>query len=438
MRFEDSLILMVSGGRTSSAPSNVSVQKVLDSVDLKNVVVSELCHPSGAWNSELIRNSFLPDDASLILSLPRLSPAQDDSLCWHFDKRGFYTVRSGYKVALDLKKGIGSSSMQLSPWWRFLWKCNIPNKCKIFFWKAFNGWLPTFATLARRRVDVVDYCQVCNDDSESITHILWSCNSAVEVWRQLLGDDVIQRIVVSDFPSIILSLWRSVDSVVFNLLIIGYWRLWTNRNSVVHGSAGWAAADMVTWIDNFANEFRLANELNHKEVLSHQPSWKTPKRGEFKINCDASFQLRSGKAGVGVIIRDYKGSAIAARSSPVLCCSSVEMLEAQACLEGIHLAIDIGVSGVIIESDAASVIQLLSDQTVPRTELGAIIHTSLALGASVNLLSYVAVRREANSVAHCIAQHALSLDSPVVWFEEMPPDIARLVRGDSPTSVCPF
>ncbi|KAK0596446.1 hypothetical protein LWI29_015749 [Acer saccharum] len=178
-------------------------------------------------------------------------------------------------------------------------------------------------------------------------------------------------------------------------------------------------------------------ELNHKEVISHQPSWKSPKRGEFKINCDASFQLRSGKAGVGVIIRDYKGSAIAV-SSPVLCCSSVEMLEAQACLEGIQLAIDIGVSGVIIESDAASVIQLLSDQTVPRTELGAIIHTSLALGASVNLLSYVAVRREANSVAHGIAQHALSLDSPVVWIEEMPLDIARLVRGDSPTSVCSF
>ncbi|KAK1586613.1 hypothetical protein Q3G72_004230 [Acer saccharum] len=90
------------------------------------------------------------------------------------------------------------------------------------------------------------------------------------------------------------------------------------------------------------------------------------------------------------------------------------------------------------DHDAASVIQLLSDQTVPRTELGAIIHTSLALGASVNLLSYVAVRREANSVAHGIAQHALSLDSPVVWIEEMPPDIARLVRGDSPNSVCSF
>ncbi|KAK0580984.1 hypothetical protein LWI29_008393 [Acer saccharum] len=128
--------------------------------------------------------------------------------------------------------------------------------------------------------------------------------------------------------------------------------------------------------------------------------------------------------------------AIAARSSPVLCCSSMEMLEAQACLEGLQLAIDIGILGVIIESDSASVIQLLSDQIVPRTEVGAIISNSLALSATVNLLSFADVRREANSVAHYIAQLALELDSLVVWLEGMPPNIAKLVRMDSSSFGC--
>ncbi|KAI9198331.1 hypothetical protein LWI28_014031 [Acer negundo] len=45
--------------------------------------------------------------------------------------------------------------------------------------------------------------------------------------------------------------------------------------------------------------------------------------GSFKINCDASFQLRSGKAGVGVIIRNHKGFVVAAKASPVMGCSSV-------------------------------------------------------------------------------------------------------------------
>ncbi|KAK1559355.1 hypothetical protein Q3G72_013572 [Acer saccharum] len=166
------------------------------------------------------------------------------------------------------------------------------------------------------------------------------------------------------------------------------------------------------------------------------PSWKPPKLGEFKINYDASYRLRSGKAGVGIIIQEYKGIAIATRSSPVLGCSSVEMLEAQACLEGLQLAIDIGISGVVIESDDAGVIQLLSNQIVPRTEMGAIIRNSLALGASMNLLSFEAIRRKANSVAHCLAQLVLSLDGPVVWLDEMPSDIARLVRLDSISFGC--
>ena len=139
---------------------------------------------------------------------------------------------------------------------------------------------------------------------------------------------------------------------------------------------------------------------------------------------------------MGIIIWDYKGTAIATKSSPILCCSSVEMLEAQACLEGLQLAIDIGISGVVIESDVAGVIQLLFDKIVPCIEMVAIIRNSLVLGDSVNLLSYDVVRKEANLVAHCIAQLALSLDGPVVWLEEMPSDIARLVRGDCSSIFC--
>ncbi|KAK4850142.1 hypothetical protein QYF36_004203 [Acer negundo] len=365
----------------SFAPSSVSFQKVLDSVD--NKVTDNM--------NRILLALFTNSDIKAALDdmHPSKASGRDDSLCWHFDKRGFYTVRSGYRVALNLKKGSGSSSLQRSPWWRFLWKCNVPNKCKIFFLKAFNGWIPTFATLIRRRVDVVDYCQVCSGASETISLTLWSCNSTVEVGHLLLGDEVLQQILVSDFPAIFLSFWRYVDSVLFNLFILGCWRLWTNRNNVVHDSIGWTTADMVAWIDNYANEFQLANELNHKEVLSHQPS----------------------------------------------CCSSMEMLEAQACLEGLQLANDIGISGVVIKSDAAGVIQLLSDQMVPHTEMGAIIYNSLALSASVNLLSFVAIRREANSVSYCIAQIALLLDGPVVWLQEMPSITTRLVREDSSSLV---
>ncbi|KAK4846174.1 hypothetical protein QYF36_014024 [Acer negundo] len=211
-----------------------------------------------------------------------------------------------------------------------------------YFLSIFQSSAPDSGSF-HKVLESVDH-KVCSGDNETITHILWSCKIVVEVWRILLGDE-------------------------------------TNRNSVVHSSTWWTAIDMVAWIDNFANEFRL---------------------------------LRSSKAGVGIIIRDYKGTVIAARSSPIPSCSSVEILEAQACFKGLQLATNIGISDMVIESNDASVIQLLSNQVVPRTEMDAFIRNILALGKSMSLLSFVAVRRTANSVAYCLAQLALSLDNPVV------------------------
>ncbi|KAK1584009.1 hypothetical protein Q3G72_029044 [Acer saccharum] len=301
---------------------------------------------------------------------------------------------------------------------------------------ALDGMAPSKAPV-RRRLDVHDCCPVCHNSSESIPHLFWQCCRAVEVWRILLGDKVFQSLSASEFPEVAVGLSSSVNRDKLHLFVIGCWRLWTNRNNIVHGAAGWEAADLVAWIVNFAAEFREANEFNHKEILSYQPVWKPPALGGFKINCDASFRLRSGKAGIGVIIRDHMGNAIAAKSSPVQNCSSVEMLEAHACLEGLQLAFDVGISGVILESDAAGVIKLLSDHVIPHSELGSIIRASLSLGSSVNLLSSEAVRRGANSVAHSLAQLALSLDGSSVWLDGLPPDIYRLVCFDSSSIGCP-
>ncbi|KAK1560569.1 hypothetical protein Q3G72_028137 [Acer saccharum] len=66
--------------------------------------------------------------------------------------------------------------------------------------------------------------------------------------------------------------------------------------------------------------------------------------------------------------------------------------------------------------------------------MGVIIRNSLALGTSVNLLSAEVVPRGANSVAHSLAQLALSLDGSMVWLDELillgavpfPADVPRL------------
>ncbi|KAL5865105.1 hypothetical protein ACOSQ3_002619 [Xanthoceras sorbifolium] len=69
----------------------------------------------GDWNMELVKNSFSPENADAILSIPH-SP-REDALCWHFDKLGKFSVRSAYWLAIhNPSLAYSSSAVPLSSW----------------------------------------------------------------------------------------------------------------------------------------------------------------------------------------------------------------------------------------------------------------------------------------------------------------------------------
>lgn len=53
----------------------------------------------------LVRLTFIEDEAEAILHLPIGSIGQNDILSWHYIANGCYTVRSGYWVARKLGGG---------------------------------------------------------------------------------------------------------------------------------------------------------------------------------------------------------------------------------------------------------------------------------------------------------------------------------------------
>ncbi|KAL5543272.1 hypothetical protein UlMin_010982 [Ulmus minor] len=94
--------------------------------------VSSLITASGAWDSNLIRTSFHPDEAEAILSLPLPRRKVPDSFLWHYDKSGHYTVRSGYWLTSN-SKGIPSSlTSSHTSWWQKFWRLRIPPKIRMF------------------------------------------------------------------------------------------------------------------------------------------------------------------------------------------------------------------------------------------------------------------------------------------------------------------
>ena len=101
-------------------------------------------------------------------------------------KKGLFTVKSAYKVAKEVLHGgnLAESSRGCvgKEVWAALWKLRIPNKIKVFGWRACNDILPTKQNLSKRKINEDEMCRICMRFPESVIHALWECEAAKDVW----------------------------------------------------------------------------------------------------------------------------------------------------------------------------------------------------------------------------------------------------------------
>ena len=101
-------------------------------------------------------------------------------------KKGLFIVKSAYKVAKEVLRvgNVAASSRGCAGRriWMALWKFRIPNKIKVFGWRACNEILPTKLNLSKRRIIDDAMCPICMRFSESAIHALWECEAAKDVW----------------------------------------------------------------------------------------------------------------------------------------------------------------------------------------------------------------------------------------------------------------
>ncbi|KAK2636475.1 hypothetical protein Ddye_031267 [Dipteronia dyeriana] len=92
--------------------------------------VRSLFTPFGCWNNQLIRAFISSEEVEAILSLPRGFSNVEDTILWHYDKNGCYSVRSGYKLGrMLLSRDVPSGSNNVE-WWKSLWKLQLLHKKK--------------------------------------------------------------------------------------------------------------------------------------------------------------------------------------------------------------------------------------------------------------------------------------------------------------------
>ena len=117
-----------------------------------------------AWDMGKIENILWPVDQVIIKSIPLGNGVGGDKWAWHFDPKGVYKVRSGYRAIMEAKH-VDSSSYVNSDvvWWRKMWSLSIPPKVRLFVWRAFHEILPTMVSLKFRGISCDGICPRCNE-----------------------------------------------------------------------------------------------------------------------------------------------------------------------------------------------------------------------------------------------------------------------------------
>jgi hypothetical protein len=109
----------------------------------------------------------------------QLHPDMEDKHIFRFATDGNYSAKAAYEGFF-----IGSTQAEH---WELIWKTWSPSKCKFFLWLADLERCWTADRLKKRGLSHPDKCPLCDQDQESIDHILVGCVCARNFWFQLLG-----------------------------------------------------------------------------------------------------------------------------------------------------------------------------------------------------------------------------------------------------------
>ncbi|KAL5783297.1 hypothetical protein ACOSP7_008326 [Xanthoceras sorbifolium] len=316
-------------------------------------------------------------------------------------------------------------------WKRFLWGLNIPAKVRMFVWRTCRNLLPTRSLLAARRVPVGAGCPLCNVAVESVLHSLWLCRSLAESKAAIPFLASLHLPAAGSFLDFILACFSILIVHEMELLLVLLWQFWFRRNLAVHSISLLSVEDTVGWSERFLVDFQAAVAVPSVRCDLVVERWLAPSPGWVKINSDVAVDVRGRRLGFGVVIRDCTGKVLVSYTSLLLGLFSSDIGEALAILLGLRLAIDMGLSTVCVESDAASVVKQLSSQVSSCSDIGLILDDILSLVVNFAALSFSSVRRSANIVAHSLAKFVLSHQPVGVRLGSVPSSLARVVLDDS-------
>lgn len=256
-----------------------------------------------SWDCEVIESKFHMEDAEAIMRIPLSRRRAEDVMIWLLTKDGEYSVRSGYHVARMISKqnnslGESSRTAQGNSVWKSLWKTNIPNKIKAFGWRASQNALPTKENLSRRGIIDNDRCELCEQASESVIHVLWECGMAQDIWAGSMRR--LQKGITNqmEFSQLVEELMLRLSEEEWEIFWVQCWLAWNQRNLIMHGGKIQDPTRLNQRAQEYCEEYREAQcRLAIPTSTDSVHKWCPPSGSAFKLNFDAAIFSNTSSSG---------------------------------------------------------------------------------------------------------------------------------------------
>jgi hypothetical protein len=201
--------------------------------------------------------------------------------------------------------------------WKAIWKIKAPEKMNIHLWRFVHDCLPSGVQLRKRQIPADDTCILCGR-SESIEHAMLFCQFARVVWREI-KEHVPLKLNRKYFESckswLFDFLCRSSD-LQTTVLAVVFWHIWVARNEArnldVKPNPSRTSVKILAYVDLIKEHLYKPN-LKHMCVSNPTTTiWTPPLQGTVLINIDAAIFEAAECVGVGVVMRDHRGTCLVA------------------------------------------------------------------------------------------------------------------------------
>ncbi|XP_013607959.1 PREDICTED: uncharacterized protein LOC106314671 [Brassica oleracea var. oleracea] len=201
VQFPDSLVARVLWGRyyrlssplranTATSPSyvwtSISAARKLLLLGIRQKIHSGYeVKVSKEWDIGLLESYVSLEDIPLIRSLAISSTHSRDTFCWSYTRNGQYTVKSGYWVAQNVLKPSAEKEVlepSITKLQAFVWQIKAPKKICHLIWQLLIDHVAVTRNLTRRNMRCDNYCPRCGELEETVTHAVFECPPALQVW----------------------------------------------------------------------------------------------------------------------------------------------------------------------------------------------------------------------------------------------------------------